>query len=104
MGLEPMVGHSSTVLTVEFLSRWYRRHLTFSRSLASGFAQRHRWNQPHRTVGVIEVLSETRRVADAVPSLVVEPRRGLLLTLRSSLSVVPACPATGGTEKLLSLL
>jgi len=48
-----MVGRPSTVLTVEFLRRRYRRHLAISRSLASGFSQRYRWDQPHR-VGVVE--------------------------------------------------
>jgi hypothetical protein len=98
-----MVGRPSTVLTVELLRRRYRGPLALSRSLASGFGERYRWNQPHRIVGVIEDLSEMRRVADAVPPLVVEPRRGLLLTLRRSLPVPPS-PVTGGTEKLLSLL
>jgi hypothetical protein len=103
MGLEPMVGRPSTVLTVEFLRRRYRRRLAISRSFASRFGQRHRWNQPHRVVGVVEDRVETRRVADAVPTLVVEPRRGLLLTLRRFLPVPPS-PVTGGTEKPLSLL
>jgi hypothetical protein len=95
MGLEPMVGCPSTILTGEFLRRRYRRHLALSRSLASGFGERYRWNQPHRVVGVVKDRVETRRVADAVPTLVVEPRRGLL---------VPPSPVTGGTEKPLSLL
>jgi hypothetical protein len=102
MGLEPVVGRPPTVLTVEFLSRRYRRHLAISCSLSSRFGQRHRWNQPHRVVGAVEDRSETRLVADAVPTLVVEPRRGLLLRLRRFLPVPPS-PVTGGTEKPLSL-
>jgi hypothetical protein len=98
-----MVGRPSTVLTVEFLRRRYRRLLPISPSFASGFGQRHRWNQPHRIVGVVEDRVETRRGADAVPTLVVEARRGLLRTFRRSLPVPPS-PVTGGTEKPLSLL
>ena len=71
-------------------------------SLASGFGQRYRWNQPHRVVVVVEDPVETRRVADAVPTLVVEPRRGLPLPLRRSLPVPPS-PVTGDTEKPLTL-
>jgi len=66
-----MVGRPSTVLTVQFLRSRHRRHLPISCSIASGFAQRHRWNQPHRVVGVVEDRSEVRLIADAVP-LVVE--------------------------------
>jgi len=101
--LELVVGRPSTGLTIEILTRRYQRHLTISLILPSGFGQRHRWNQPHRIVGVVEDRVETRRVADAVPMLVVEPPWGLLLTLRRSL-LVPPSPVTGGTEKLLSPL
>jgi hypothetical protein len=103
MGLEPMVGRPSTGLTVEFLRRRYRRLLPISPSFAGGFGQRHRWNQPHRIVGVVEDRVETRRVADAVPTLVVEPCRALLRILRRFLPVPPS-PVTGDTEKPLSLL
>ena len=102
VGLEPMVGRLSTGLTVEFLRRRYRRHLALNRSFASGFGQCNRWNQPHRIVGVIEDPSETQRVADAVPPLVVEPCRGLLLALQRFLPVPPS-PVTGGIEQPLSL-
>jgi hypothetical protein len=102
MGLEPVIGRPSTVLTVELLRRRYRRHLATTLTLGSGFGQRHRWDQPYRVVGVVEDRVETQRVADAVPTLVVEPRRGLLLTLRRFLAVPPS-PVTGGSEKPLSL-
>jgi hypothetical protein len=61
-----------------------------------------RRDQPHRVVGVVKDRSKTRLVADAVPPLVVESRRGLFLVLRGSLPV-PPCLVTGGFEKLLSL-
>jgi len=98
-----LVGRSPVHrLDNRILTRRYQRHLTISLILPSGFGQRHRWNQPHRIVGVVEDRVETRRVADAVPMLVVEPPWGLLLTLRRSL-LVPPSPVTGGTEEALPL-
>ncbi|MCG1007491.1 hypothetical protein LQ367_12925 [Halorubrum lacusprofundi] len=82
MSFELVVGRSSAVLTVESLRRRYRRRPAVRVTLTCCRGQRHRWDQPHLVVGVVDDLSETRLVTDAVPTLIVEPRRGLFLALR----------------------
>lgn len=81
MGLELVGGRSPAVLTVEVRRYRYRRTLAIRIILTSCLGEDHRWNQPYVVAGVVENRPEARFVADAAPTLVAEPRRGLLLVL-----------------------
>ncbi|AWB26876.1 hypothetical protein HARCEL1_03670 [Halococcoides cellulosivorans] len=98
-----MLGRLAAVLTVEALSPRSGRTLAARFIFGSCLAQRHRWDQPHRVVGIVEDLTEARLIVDPVSRLVVELRRGLLIAL-FVVSSVPSCSIASDCEVSLAHL